>query len=412
MSEMSKKLEAYFGLPNEVKFCKKCVISNQRPSSTIEFKNEQGAKKKVINFNEDGVCSACLYHIEKETGIDWEDRERKLKSLLSEFRSDDGSYDVIVPGSGGKDSAFTSHILKHKYGMNPLTVTWAPHLYTDIGWKNMQEWTHTGGLDNILYTPNGVLHKEMTKNAFHNLLHPFQPFIVGQRIIGPAMAKKFGVKLVMYGENQAEYGNSIEENSNPIMNMDFYSPVDALDMKFGGVSMQEYIEAGKFTKNDFAPYIAPDKNHLIDNGVEVHYLGYYLKWDPQECYYYSAENTGFQANLLRTEGTYSKYSSIDDKIDPFHYFTTLIKFGIGRCTYDAAQEVRNYKITREEACYLVEKYDTEFPSMYFKEFLEYIDTSENEFWKVVDKHRSPHIWKKVDGIWKLRHTSSNTGTDD
>jgi len=409
---MSKKLEAYFGLPNEVKFCKKCVISNQRPSSTIEFKNEQGVKKKVINFNEDGVCSACLYHIEKETGIDWEDRERKLKSLLSEFRSDDGSYDVIVPGSGGKDSAFTSHILKHKYGMNPLTVTWAPHLYTDIGWKNMQEWTHTGGLDNILYTPNGVLHKEMTKNAFHNLLHPFQPFIVGQRIIGPAMAKKFGVKLVMYGENQAEYGNSIEENSNPIMNMDFYSPVDALDMKFGGVSMQEYIEAGKFTKNDFAPYIAPDKNHLIDNGVEVHYLGYYLKWDPQECYYYSAENTGFQANLLRTEGTYSKYSSIDDKIDPFHYFTTLIKFGIGRCTYDAAQEVRNYKITREEACYLVEKYDTEFPSMYFKEFLEYIDTSENEFWKVVDKHRSPHIWKKVDGIWKLRHTSSNTGTDD
>jgi len=412
MSEMSKKLEAYFGLPNEVKFCKKCVISNQRPSSTIEFKNEQGVKKKVINFNEDGVCSACLYHIEKETGIDWEDRERKLKSLLSEFRSDDGSYDVIVPGSGGKDSAFTSHILKHKYRMNPLTVTWAPHLYTDIGWKNMQEWTHTGGLDNILYTPNGVLHKEMTKNAFHNLLHPFQPFIVGQRIIGPAMAKKFGVKLVMYGENQAEYGNSIEENSNPIMNMDFYSPVDALDMKFGGVSMQEYIEAGKFTKNDFAPYIAPDKNHLIDNGVEVHYLGYYLKWDPQECYYYSAENTGFQANLLRTEGTYSKYSSIDDKIDPFHYFTTLIKFGIGRCTYDAAQEVRNDKITREEACYLVEKYDTEFPSMYFKEFLEYIDTSENEFWKVVDKHRSPHIWKKVDGIWKLRHTSSNTGTDD
>ena len=80
MSEMSKKLEAYFGLPNEVKFCKKCVISNQRPSSTIEFKNEKSVKKKVINFNEDGVCSACLYNIEKETGIDWEDRERKLKS--------------------------------------------------------------------------------------------------------------------------------------------------------------------------------------------------------------------------------------------------------------------------------------------------------------------------------------------
>ena len=409
---MSEKLEAYYGLPNEVKFCKKCVISNQRPSSTVEFKNEKGEKKQVINFNEEEICSACVYHEEKKEGINWDEREDKLKELLSKFRSNDGSYDVIVPGSGGKDSAFTAHILKYKYGMNPLTVTWAPHLYTDIGWKNMQEWMHTGGLDNILYTPNGILHKEMTKNAFLNLLHPFQPFIVGQRIIGPAMAKKFGVKLVMYGENQAEYGNAIEENTNPIMNMDFFSNENALDMKFGGVSMKEYIDSGKYSLDDFTPYIAPNKQDLIDSGIEVHYLGYYIKWDPQECYYYAAEHTGFQANLVRTEGTYSKYSSIDDKIDPFHYFTTLIKFGIGRCTYDAAQEVRNNKITREEAAYLVGKYDTEFPHKYFKEFLEYIDTTQEEFWEVVDKHRSPHIWKKEGDEWKLRHTVNKNGTDD
>jgi len=409
---MSKNLEAYYGLPKVVEFCKKCVISNQRPSSTIEFKNEKGEHKRVINFNVDGICSACVYHDEKETGIDWNHRDSQLRTLLNKFRSNDGSYDVIVPGSGGKDSAFTAHILKYKYGMNPLTVTWAPHLYTQIGWQNMQEWMHTGGLDNILYTPNGILHKEMTKNAFHNLLHPFQPFIVGQRIIGPAMAKKFGVKLVMYGENQAEYGNSIEENTNPIMDMDFFSSDDALEMKFGGVSMQEYIDSGRYTKDDFAPYIPPNKEDLINDGVEVHYLGYYLKWDPQECYYYSVDNTGFQANPVRTEGTYSKYSSIDDKIDPFHYLTTLVKFGIGRCTYDAAQEVRNDKITREEACYLVEKYDTEFPDIYFKEFLEYISTTVDDFWEVINHHRSPHIWNYVDGEWRLRHTASGTGTDD
>ena len=86
-------------------------------------------------------------------------------------------YDVIVPGSGGKDSAYTAHILKYKYGMNPLTVTWAPHMYTEIGFKNFENWMHVGGLDNILYTPNGVLHRELTRNAFLNLLHPFQPFI-------------------------------------------------------------------------------------------------------------------------------------------------------------------------------------------------------------------------------------------
>ena len=168
--------------------------------------------------------------------------------------------------------------------------------------------------------------------------------------------------------------------------------------------MEDYINSGKYTKDDFAPYVAPKQQDLIDAGVEVHYLGYYLKWDPQECYYYAVENTGFQANPMRTEGTYSKYSSIDDKIDPFHYLTTLIKFGIGRCTYDAAQEVRNGKITREEAVHLVRKYDAEFPSKYLKEFLDYIETSEIDFHKILDAHRSPHIWKRnSDDTWSLRH---------
>ena len=399
---MNKKHQTK-GLPEKVIFCKKCVISNQRPSSSIEFKNHQGEKKKVIHFDENGVCAACRYHEEKEKNIDWEKRENSLIKLLNNFKRSDGRYDVIVPGSGGKDSAYTAHILKYKYGMNPLTVTWAPHMYTEIGFKNFENWMHVGGLDNILYTPNGVLHRELTRNAFLNLLHPFQPFIIGQRIIGPSMAKKFGVKLVMYGENQAEYGNAIEENKNALMNMDFFSSDNPHELLFGGVKVQDYIEDNKYSLNDFAPYIAPDRNDLIEAGVEVHYLGYYLKWDPQECYYYAVENTGFESNPVRTEGTYSKYSSIDDKIDPFHYFTTLIKFGLGRCSYDAAQEVRNEKITREEAVYLVKKYDQEFPEKFFPEFLEYISISEEKFWDTVEKFRSEHIWEQSGNSWKLKN---------
>lgn len=408
-----KNNEAFYGLPNQVKFCRKCVISNQRPSSTVEFKNKAGEKKEVIDFDEEGVCSACRFHEEKERAIDWQRREETLWKLLDKFRRNDGRYDVIVPGSGGKDSAYTSHILKYKYGMNPLTVTWAPHLYTQVGWKNFTNWMHEGGLDNILYTPNGKLHRHLTKLAFHNLLHPFQPFIIGQRIIGPAMAARFGVNLVMYGENQAEYGNKVDENNIPTMDTKFFSVDDPMQMSLGGESVKSIIESTNFKIGDFAPYIPLNKHELLEKGVEVHYLGYYLKWDPQECYYYAAENTGFQSNTERTEGSYSKYSSIDDKIDPFHYFTTLIKFGIGRATYDAAQEVRNEKITREEAVSLVSKYDTEFPHKFYTEFLEYIDTTDDEFWKTIDKHRSPHLWcKDEEGHWKLRHTVAKNGFDD
>lgn len=405
--------EAYYGLPSEVKFCKRCVISNQRPSSTIEFKSTTEQKKHSIEFDDEGICSACRYHDEKETNINWQEREETLLKLLDKFRSKNGSYDVVVPGSGGKDSAYTSHILKYKYNMNPLTVTWAPHLYTDIGFKNFQNWMHVGGHDNLLYTPNGKLHRLLTKLAFHDLMHPFQPFIIGQRIIGPSIAAKYGVKLVMYGENQAEYGNKVDENNIPTMNEDYYSVGDPLEMRFGGSSMKEIIDKYGFTINDFAPYIPPKAEELHQKGIEMHYLGYYLKWDPQECYYYAVENTGFQANPERTEGSYSKYSSIDDKIDPFHYFTTWIKFGIGRATYDADQEIRNGKITREEGVALVQRYDAEFPKKYFKEFLEYIDTTEEDFWKSVDKYRSPHLWgKDENGEWKMRHNIFKGGLDD
>jgi hypothetical protein len=217
----------------------------------------------------------------------------------------------------------------------------------------------------------------------------------------------------MYGENQAEYGNKVDENNIPTMDTSFFSASAPEQLKLGGVQMKDIIKDHGFKKGDFAPYVPPTPGELAASGVEVHYLGYYLKWDPQECYYYASENTGFKANTERTEGSYSKYSSIDDKIDPFHYFTTLIKFGIGRATYDAAQEVRNNKITREEAVALVKRYDHEFPHKYYSEFLEYIDTSDEEFRAIVDKHRSPHLWgRNENNDWKLRHNVWGGGIDD
>ena len=395
--------KALFGLPEQVVFCKRCVISNQRPNSTVEFKNVKDEEKATINFDEDEICDACRYQDSKASNIDWKKREDALKSLCDLHRNNNGDYDVIVPGSGGKDSAYASHILKYKYGMNPLTVTWAPHKYTEIGWKNFENWIHEGGLDNILFTPNGKLHKYLTKEAFTNLLHPFQPFIVGQRIIGPMMAAKFNVKLVFYGENQAEYGNNVDENYTPTMDKKFFSVDDPMNIMLGGKSIRDIISETDFKLNDFKPYVPPKAEYLESKGVEVHYLGYYLPWDPQECYYYATENTGFQSNSERTEGTYSKYSSIDDKIDMFHYLTTLVKFGIGRATYDAAQEIRNNKITREEGVQLVRKFDQEFPNKYFKDFLEYISLSESEFHNILDKFRSPHLWEKIDGKWVLKH---------
>tara|TARA_A100000164_G_C21922315_1_gene781329 strand:- start:77 stop:1216 length:1140 start_codon:yes stop_codon:yes gene_type:complete len=379
-------------------------MSNQRPKSVVEFKNDSNQKSGLNIDVNSSVCDACNYN-ETKKKIDWKKRENELIKLLSKYKKTNG-YDCVVPGSGGKDSAYTAHILKYKYGMNPLTVTWAPHLYTDIGWKNFDNWIKVGGLDNILFTPNGKVHSLLTRLAFKNLLHPFQPFIIGQKIIGPLIALKFNIPLIFYGENQAEYGNAVEENSNPNMDTKFFSQKKNSEIILGGEKLSSILKNYDFNLNDFEPYIAPTLKNLNIKKIEQRYLGYYLQWDPQECYYYAAKNTGFRPNTERTEGSYSKYSSIDDKIDPFHYYLTYIKFGLGRASYDAAQEIRNEKITREEGVNLVKKYDSEFPKKYFKEFLEYIEMNEEDFFLTVDKFRSPHLWRKKNNKWRLLHEVS------
>ncbi len=57
----------FYGLPKKVQFCSKCVISNQRPSSTIEFKNDGVSDKEVIKFNENNICDACKVKEIKES---------------------------------------------------------------------------------------------------------------------------------------------------------------------------------------------------------------------------------------------------------------------------------------------------------------------------------------------------------
>ena len=169
-----------------------------------------------------------------------------------------------------------------------------------------------------------------------------------------------------------------------------------------GIKVKQLIDEYDFSMNDLLTFLPLQNESYFQFPFEIHYLGYYLKWIPQEAYYYAVENTGFQARPFRTQGTYSKYNSIDDKIDDLHYYTTFIKFGLGRASYDASQEIRNNHITREEAKALVDKFDGEFPDRYFSEIMKYIELNEDEFMNNLDKFRSPHLWSKKDGHWYLK----------
>src|SRR3989344_4731275 len=307
-------MKAKYGLPDGIKFCKRCVMPNTRPSSSNEYQHTIARQHNFLKFDQEDVCSACRFCEAKDKIINWEEREKELVKLLDKYRSSDGSYDVLVPGSGGKDSVYASYLLKYKYGMHPLTVTWSPHLYTDIGWENLK--------------------------------------------------------------------------SNEIF--------------LGGKSVSDYLKEG-VSYGDLSPFLPLNSDLVKNKNIEFHFLGFYIKWVHQECYYFAVKHTGFEANPVRTEGTYSKYNSIDDKTDGYFYYTTYIKFGYGRATQDAAQEIRNHHITRDEGVALVRRFDGEFPKRYFQEFLEYLDLPEKEFTEIVDSFRDPHLWKQENGEWKLKH---------
>lgn len=395
------RLEVKYGLPPVVRFCRNCVLSNQRVGPSESVKDRADSLKTTVRFSDDGLCDACAVVARKQE-TDWAAREAALVRLLDRKRSRTGAYDCLVPGSGGKDSIYAAHMLKTKFGMNPLTVTFAPHIYTDVGWRNFQNWIHVGGFDNYLFTANGQVQRTLTRLAFRNLLHPFQPFTIGQRYFPVKLARSLGISLIFYGENAAEYGTAGDSDAESLVPTKYFTLDPKEKLFFGGVSEDDLPKHG-VTRAMLDPYLPLSEPQVKDAGIESHYLGYFLRWTPQENYYYAVEHTNFEANTERTEGTFSKYNSIDDRIDGFHYWTGYLKFGIGRCTHEASQEIRHGHITREEAVRLVHRYDGEFPKRYFPDFLKYLDLQEDEFFEIADRFRSPHLWRRTNTGWELRH---------
>lgn len=385
-------------LPDKIIFCKKCVNSNQRPRT---------------DFDSEGVCSACRYAEKKFGGdIDWKKREKELIKLLDKNRSKDGSWDVVVPSSHGKDSALVAHQLKEKYGMHPLTVTWAPFIYTEIGFKNYLNMTHSG-FDGLVAWPNGIIHRKLARVGFELKGDPFEAFVYGQKAYPFRIAQKFKIPLIFYGENgEVEYGGS-QKNINKSQE----TPEDWEEEYYKGAGFDKVIQEGfkmgifddeDMKNNKFDFYRTPPLEEIKKLGLEMHWWSYFKPWIPQENFYYASKNTGFEPNPERITGTYTKFISIDDIVlDSFHWLMALIKFGWGRATREACSDIRCGHLTRKEGVALVHKYDHEFPQKYLNTYLKYLDISEDHFWKIMDRYRSKKIWYKSKGKWKRKIHVSN-----
>ena len=230
------------------------------------------------------------------------------------------------------------------------------------------------GFDNLLVTPNPKVHRTLTRLAFLNMLHPFQPFILGQRNVA-VLADSFDINLVVYGEDDAEYEGVRGWQEK-------WELPD--EPRIAGLTFAELTARHGLASHDLTVY-RPRRG-----SAERIALGNYLRWDPQSAYYYAVEHAGFEANEERTEGTYSKYNSIDDKLDPLHYFTMWVKWGIGRASHDASQEIRNGYLTREEGVALVHAYDGEIRESTVTWACAYMGITVDEFWATIARFKKSY----------------------
>ena len=171
-------------------------------------------------------------------------------------------------------------MLKHEFGMHPLTVTWAPHIYTDWGWRNHRAWIHAG-FDNYLCTPNGKVHRLVTRLAVENLFIHFNLSFLGQKALAPKMAAIFKIPLVFYGENEAEYGNPIHDSEKAERDWSYFTAADETGIYLGGTSLADLKGRYGLDPSDLKPICLPAQR-VKGSGSRSSLPWVLLKWHPQE----------------------------------------------------------------------------------------------------------------------------------
>jgi N-acetyl sugar amidotransferase len=349
-----------------------------------------------IVFDDNGICNACHTAAEK-TRIDWEGRRAEFLALVAENRAK-GPYDCIVPWSGGKDSSAIAYKLKFEFGLNPLLVTFSPLMPNELGEYNREQLIQAG-FDHLMIRPNQKVSRHLARRFFIERGNPKIHWDAGVNAVPVQMAVRLNIPLVFYAEHgESEYGGKLlSEQHKKIRDI-----TEVLEHQIGDHPSNWTDD--EISESSLAPYVYPEREEISRIGVKAIYFGYFFPWDVVDNYEYVRARIDFRTwPTGRTEGTFTNFDSLDDKIDSLYYYMQMIKFGFGRASRDASRQIYRGRMTRNHALEMARKYDNEFPKTFFREQLGYLGLTETEFHTIVDKHRNPEIWKFEGNQWKLRY---------
>lgn len=362
------------------RYCTKCVMPNTKPD---------------LSFDEEGVCDACRSAETKST-IDWKAREAEFRELVARFKgANKSNYDCVIPISGGKDSHYQAYMAR-EYGLNPLLVNFEATLRNDLGRKNLENIRQFGDL--IEFKKNPAVYKKMCLEAFQQVGDHEWPNHIGIFTFPVRVAVQFKIPLILWGENsQLEYGGPKAARMKNMLDRRWLEEFGGLL----GLRVEDLVGARGITKEDLVSYFYPSDEELKDAGIFGAFLGYYFKWDarPQvdlmKKYGFSVKEDG------PVEGTYTNYENLDDAIVGIHDYLKFVKFGFGRTTDHACLDIRNGRMTRDEAIKLVEQYDGKWLAGVTETFLNFFGMTLSEYDRIVDSFTNKALFEtNSDGTFK------------
>lgn len=342
-----------------------------------------------------GVCSACRSHEKKFSSIDWGDRRRKFEGIVASTKALGRRYDCVIPVSGGKDS--TWQVVKClEYGLHPLAVTWKPPARTAIGAANLSNLIGLG-IDHIDFSINPEVERKFLYRALERYGSTAIPMHMAMFNLPPLFAAKLDVPLVVWGENAAdEYAGESDGVHGHQLDSGWLR-------KYGvthGTTAADWVSA-ELTARELAPYFGPTDEDLVSRGIRAVFLGYYFNWDPKTSLQVARAH-GFTARPEGPKTGYYDYADIDDDFISIHHFLKWYKFGFTRSYDNLALEIRNGRMSRDEAIRWLRERGDETPHADIEKFCQFVGINVVDFFQIIERFRNPKIWTRIGEKWLIQ----------
>lgn len=368
-----------------MRYCKRCLYPENHPLNIV--------------FDDEGVCSGCRVHEEKNI-LDWNSRAEKLQTILDQYRNiSDNNYDCIVPVSGSRDSYFIVHTIKNVYGMNPLLVTYNKHYNTDVGVRNLANLRIQFDCDLMTLTVNPETVKKITRATMHKMGSMYWHCLAGQTVYPVQIAVKFKIPLIIWGAHQGVDQVGMFSHLDEVeMTRKYRKEHDLLGFEAEDLLDEEF---DLIREEDITQFKYPDDKEIELVGVRGIYLNNYIRWDSRMQHEEMIRNYGYEtAPLTRT---FDSYNDIDCwNYADVHDYIKFLKHGYSKVFDHATREIRLGHMTRNEAIQIVESYIDKKPKN-LKLFLDWIGMTENAFHFIMDQHRNPNIWlRNEDWEWEMK----------